>query len=200
MGFAGGVREGDPAGLGDELLAGLGAFQDRAGFADDLAEADLADARHGGQQRLVGVRPDRVGKRLVQLADGGVYRAHQLDLDADEYGDGCLAEAACGGRGGAHPLDEHLAGRLAGVTAPFARRLQLAGGELGGGLRLDAVGAPAGGGLQFQGPGVGGCDAPRRRPRSVPTRCCAFWAASLSRRLNRAAWASFQRGCLAQEH
>ncbi|MCX4586381.1 hypothetical protein OOK40_25905 [Streptomyces sp. NBC_01481] len=35
-GLAGGFRDRDDAGFGDELLAGLGAFEDGAEFADDL--------------------------------------------------------------------------------------------------------------------------------------------------------------------
>lgn len=69
----------DDTGFGDELFAGVGTFQDGADLADDLAEADLAYARHGGEQRRAGMGCHSIGDGLVRAGD-----LHELDLDADQ--------------------------------------------------------------------------------------------------------------------
>lgn len=122
-------RDWDNTRLGDELLTGLGAFQDGAEFADDLSEVDLPDARHGSEQWCVGMLTDSVGKGLVQCADGRADALHELDLQTDKLLNDVRTEAGSGRRSRPQALNECAAGLLARVALPLAPCLKSGGSE-----------------------------------------------------------------------
>jgi hypothetical protein len=71
LGLAGGSGDRSGAALGDGLLDGVDAVQDRTDLCDDLSEVDLADAGHGGKQPGLGVAEQAGGEGSVEVGDGG---------------------------------------------------------------------------------------------------------------------------------